>query len=71
MLVSVIVFLIYLCLLALVIYLVIWIVRDVIGVPIPQKVIQILWVIVALIVILWLVQLITAGGGSFRLPRIS
>ena len=69
MLASVITFLIYLCIFALVIYLVIWVVRDVLGVPIPPKVIQILWVIVALIVILWLVQIVL-GGGSFRLPAI-
>ena len=69
MLASVITFLIYLCILALVLYLVIWVVRDVIGVPIPAKVIQLLWVIVALIVILWLVQMVL-GGGGLRLPAI-
>lgn len=69
MLVSVITFLIYICILALVIYLIIWVLRDVIGLPIPAKVIQILWVIVALIVILWLVQMLI-GGGGFRLPVI-
>ena len=70
MLATVITFLIYVCLLAIVIYLVIWVLRDVIGLPIPAKVIQILWVIVALIVILWLVQMVVGGGGSlghFRL----
>ena len=41
MIATVITFLIYLCILALVIYLVIWVVRDVLGVPIPPKVIQI------------------------------
>ena len=70
MLASVITFLIYLCILALVLYLVIWVVRDVIGVPIPAKVIQLLWVIVALIVILWLVQMVLGGGGGLRLPAI-
>jgi hypothetical protein len=65
MLASVITFLIYVCVLALVIYLIIWVLRDVLGVPIPPKVIQILWVIVALICILWLVQMVL-GGGSFR-----
>jgi len=66
MLTSVITFLIYLCLLAIVIYLVIWVLRDVIGLPIPEKVVQLLWVIVALIAILWLVQMVM-GGGSFKL----
>ena len=66
MLASVITFLIYICLLAIVIYLVIWVLRDIIGLPIPEKVVQILWVIVALIAILWLVQMVV-GGGSFKL----
>jgi hypothetical protein len=63
---SVIYFLIAVCVLALVIYLVLYVLRDVLGLPIPAKVIQILWVIVALLVILWLVQLVL--GGNFRLP---
>ena len=67
MLATVITGLIYICLLAIVIYLVIWVLRDVVGLPIPERVIQILWVIVALIAILWLVQLVV-GGGNFRLP---
>ncbi len=70
MLSSVIMFLISVCVLALVIYLVIWVLTDVVGLPIPAKVIQILWVIVALIVILWLVQLVTGGAGGFHLPTI-
>jgi len=69
MLTAVITFLIYICILALVIYLIIWVLRDVVGLPIPAKVIQILWVIVALIVILWLVQMVL-GGGGFRVPSI-
>ena len=63
MLASVITFLIYICNLAIIIYLVIFVLRDVIGLPIPAKVIQLLWVIVALIVILWLVQMVIGGGG--------
>ena len=69
MLVSVITFLIYVCVLAIVIYLVLWVLRDVVGLPIPAKVVQLLWVIVALIVILWLVQMVL-GGGGFRVPSI-
>jgi hypothetical protein len=70
MIASVVTFLIYVCVLALVIYLIIWVLRDIIGVPIPPKVIQILWVIVALIVILWLVQMVLGGGGSFHVPSL-
>ena len=65
MLSSVISLLIAVCILALIVYIVLWVLVDVVGVPIPAKVIQILWVIVALIVILWLVQLVAGAGGSF------
>lgn len=67
MLSSVIMFLISVCVLALIIYLVLWVLTDVVGLPIPPKVVQILWVIVALVVILWLVQLVT-GAGGFHIP---
>jgi hypothetical protein len=60
--------LISVCILVLVIYLVLWVLTSVLGLPIPAKVVQILWVIVALIVILWLVQILGAGG---RMPRLS
>ncbi len=63
MLPAVIQFLIFICVIALVVYLVIWVLRDVIGLPLPPKVIQILWVIFALIVLLYLVQLLGLGGG--------
>jgi len=69
MLSAVITFLIYICILAIVIYLVIWVLRDVVGLPIPERVIQLLWVIVALIAILMLVQMVL-GGGGFHLPSV-
>lgn len=70
MLTSVITFLIYICVLAIVIYLVIYVLRDVVGLPIPPKVIQLIWVIVALIAILWLVQMVLSGGNGLRLPTL-
>ena len=71
MLTSVITFLIWICVLAIVIYLVIYVLRDVVGLPIPAKVIQLIWVIVALIAILWLVQMVLGGGGGFKLGRLT
>lgn len=68
---SIIWFLIYVCVAALVVYLVIWVLRDIIGLPIPAKVIQIVWVIFALVVILYLVQLVLGSGGHLRLPKPS
>jgi hypothetical protein len=59
--------LIYIALLALVVYLVLWVTTDVLGLPLPPKVIQIIWVIVALVVILILVRLIL-GHGGLRFP---
>jgi hypothetical protein len=67
MLESVVMFLISCCVAALVIYLVIWVLGDVIGLALPPKVIQILWVIFALIVILMLVQLLLPHIGGLRL----
>lgn len=67
MLESIIMFLIYVCVVAIVIYLVIWVLRDVLGLPLPGKVIQILWVIFALIVILFLVRLILPLAGGRRI----
>jgi hypothetical protein len=67
MLESVITFLIYICVVAIVIYLVIWVLRDILGLPLPAKVIQILWVIFALICILFLVRLILPMTGGRRI----
>lgn len=67
MLESIIMFLIYICVIALVIYLVIWVLRDVLGVPIPAVVLKILWVIVALIAILFLVRMILPLAGGKRM----
>ena len=47
--------LIYICIIALVVYLVIWVLQS-IGVPLPANVIRIVWVIVALIAILLVVE---------------
>ncbi len=59
---NVIYLLITLCIIAIVIYLVIY-VLEVIGVTLPAKVVQLLWVIFALIVILLLLRIIMGGGG--------
>lgn len=66
MLESIIMFLIYVCVVAIVIYLVIWVLRDVIGLTLPAKVIQILWVIFALICVLFLVRLLLPLAGGRR-----
>lgn len=68
MLEGIIMLLIYVCVVAIVIYLVVWVLTTVIGIPIPGKVIQILWVIFALICILFLVRLLLPlASGKGRL----
>ena len=56
-------FLITVCIIAAVFYLVIWVLGQ-IGVPLPGQVIKILWVIFALIVLLALYHMF-AGGLTF------
>lgn len=65
MITTIITVLIYIVLLCIVMYLIIW-VLEVVGVPIPAKIIQLLWVVVALIAILIIVQALLGGG----LPRL-
>ncbi len=64
---TVIVMLIYLCILALVLYLVVYVVGQ-LGIPIPPKVVQIILLIIGLLVVLWLVQ--TFIGGGLHLPSL-
>lgn len=54
--------LIQLVILAIVVYLVIW-VLGIIGAPLPAKVIQLLWVVVVLIAILFIYHALVGSGG--------
>ncbi len=66
MLEAIIYLLIQICVIALVVYLVLWIL-EVVGLSLPPKVVQILWVIVALIVILLILRILLPGLGHGRL----
>jgi hypothetical protein len=59
---AVITLLIYICVLALVVYLVIW-VLGAIGVPIPAMVLKIVWIIFALMCLLMVLRLLPLGHG--------
>lgn len=59
-------FLIQVLIAAAVLYLVIWIVTNVAGVPVPAKIIQIVWVIFLLVVILWAWQAFGSHLPGFR-----
>ena len=66
MLESIILLLIQICVVALVVYLIIW-VLEIVGLSLPPKVIQILWVIVGLIVILLILRILLPGLGHGKL----
>jgi hypothetical protein len=61
---SVIIALIYLCIFVAIVWLVLWVLGQ-LGVPIPARVLQIVWVIVALLIFLYLWR---AFGGQLALP---
>jgi hypothetical protein len=69
---AVITLLIYICVLALVVYLVIW-VLEIVGIALPPKVIQIIWVIVALIALLMIVRVLLPHIGKLSgvLPMLT
>lgn len=62
MLESVVMMLIYLCLLAIAVYLIIW-VLGIIGVVIPDPIMKLLWVIVVLLAVLMIVRVMLPGMG--------
>lgn len=61
---SVIRFLIGLCLLVAAVYLVIWVIGA-LGLAIPGMVVKIIWIVVALIALLWLFRLLRPHAGGW------
>lgn len=58
---AIITLLIYVCVLALVVYLVLWVLGQV-GIAIPVQVVKIVWVIVALVALLLIVRMMMGSG---------
>ena len=56
--------LIYICLLALVIFLVLWVIQTVAGISLPPKIVQIIWVVFVLVCLLILVRLLLPHFGK-------
>lgn len=56
--------LIYICLLAVAIYLILWVITTVAGIALPEKVIQIIWIVFVLICVLFLVRLLMPHFGK-------
>lgn len=67
---SVIVLLIYLCILAILFYIVVWVLGT-LGIVIPPRIVQILIVIAILIVILMVSRVIIPQIGSMGLPGVT
>jgi len=55
MLEAVVMALIYICIMVLAVYVILWVLGEV-GIALPAQVIKILWIIIALIALLWLVH---------------
>jgi len=55
--------LIYICVAALILWVVFYVLETVLGWPIPGKVVQIIWVIFALLALLWLLRAVLPGLG--------
>ena len=66
---SVIWLLIWLLIIGLVFALVVWVLRDILGLPVPMHVLKIVGAIIFLLVLLWFVAALL-GGGSFPVPRL-
>jgi hypothetical protein len=67
MLESLIMALIYLLIVAAVIYLIIWALQTVAGVALPDKVIKIIWVVFVLVALLLILRILLPGAGILRL----
>ena len=66
MLESVIVLLIYLCVLAIVFYIILWVLGE-IGIVIPPQILKLLWVILVLVAILMIARALLPHAGSLSL----
>jgi hypothetical protein len=61
--------LVYAAIIAIAIYIVLWALESVIGIGLPGRVIQLIWVVFAIIVIIMVLQILLGLGGGFSLPR--
>jgi hypothetical protein len=54
-----------------VIYFVFYVLDSVMGIVIPERIKQAVWLIVLILVVIALLSLLVGGGGSIHFPRIS
>jgi hypothetical protein len=53
-----------------VIYFVFWVLRQIMGIAIPQRIEQAVWLIVLILVIIALLSLLAGGGGNVHFPHL-
>jgi hypothetical protein len=53
-----------------VIYFVFWVLDSVMGIAIPERIKQAVWLIVLILVVIALLTLLAGGGGNLHFPRI-
>lgn len=69
LLVAVVWLLIYCLVIGLVFALVVWVLRDILGIAIPMHILKIVGAIIFLLVLLWFVATLL-GGGGMPVPRL-
>jgi uncharacterized protein YhhL (DUF1145 family) len=62
-------FLVFLIILAGVIYLAIWVIENFVH-PIPERIKQGVWVVVLLIALIYLITILVGGGGMPAMPKL-
>lgn len=53
-----------------VVYFVFWVLDSVMGISIPERIKQAVWLIILILVVIALLSLLAGGGGNIRFPRI-
>lgn len=50
------------------VFAILWFLQDILGIPLPQRAIQVIWGLVGLLVVIYFLMFISGGG--FRLPTL-
>ena len=58
----------YIGILVAVVFVILWFLQTILGLPLPQRAMQVIWGLVALLVIIYLLMWISGGGVQFPLP---
>lgn len=59
----------YLGVIVAVVFVILWFLQTILGLPLPQRAIQVIWGLVGLLVIIYLLMFLSGGG--INLPRLN